>query len=944
MDQGNIRREKNIRQSFEEAGKSAARLNSYTRTEFKKIEIIYDEVFENISSNLVFRLDNGTTVLLDFKYIRMLRFMYIHKIIRNWHFKSALGSTGFSQVRGEFRKTLVDLKHEYNSEKNFCFDKLNVRSELKSTERMVGIALTNATSANGLDTKMTLLNNAIQYQLKMYNLLTFLNSSITDIEHFQHKNTVKWLGKTEFSGVGALVAFIKSNQEALCKLTEVTVEKMREASGVPFKVDLKTSVLGFKWYALGETMLRGQDFSKSYRQKERLEKVIRPYTYPQAAAYFAFEKIDKRVDEAWPFENAAPSDVNHLAELFYEIHKLVLESVKWNGILPTAIEWVHPHNPIHSREDAWNWARDNFCGLLMLQTRVFLELKRQEESSPDGILPTHLKKIVEASVVQVPSSAESLEGLDQRLGCLLSRREVATGKLLAACLLRKQLLHYFEKLMDIGQLSFQFDPEGTDEQFPQQFYALYDECKKVQNMLAKVNKCILELYQSAHFGVEPPADELNDKNSDSEIDRITPLRFREIYEVVQEDMHHHLRTLDYTVIYENGFRKRFTQALTQTPAIALSVLERLFQELHDIPIVEDLSANLHVLKGMKPQPDMDETEQQLYENEALLQTLLDEIQDQLRKRLAGPGSHSRKVRLETLSLADYYAGNYESLLQEATQLIEKMTSIEESDRIRGFIEEIEFQLLEAQKNTCEGGAVLGRLDQFEEKKLLPWADLLRKDLVENNTRLNLLLRSVGRIHKQAGLAKIRLGGYADVTYLNTVINFEEREKLHSQFAFVDNISLDQMKQFVAYHRRWKKYFADLFKKALTDRSGVSLRVASLITPRVAKDYLDKEDMGLELKTAILIKYPKILDAEAQLLARACNFIKPEKFPQLKDFKKLVQMMAGSNIEGVDRTEMEEVWRGIDECLKNYAPERHKDIYLNNMDILVSAVLDVLFPN
>jgi len=907
----------------------ADRLNRYSREDVKNMTLDLGELINNYSHQIYYMRkgeSRSTATGFNINHVgNMLRIQYL--------FKTMMGLKSVRQQLRPHHLRLLDVfVSQYSLSRRFNFNGYDIRKKVGDTSRTIDHDLKSALIIDDLEDKLTNLSNAVGKIANVHQELSFIKAAVEDAHHHRRKDALQWLENSPFRGASALGAFVKGNQTTLKKLAVNTaLSEMERITGIPYKVDLGSLDRSFKWYTLSHDYEFGRGFVKCFNRKDVMENRIKPYTFAMVKTIVNAETMQKEVDSAWPTKNNENVACNHLAELFFRLEKMVEESIRWNGIVSTSILWEHPVNPINAtnRMDAEVWAQKNLYALLRLQINIFVKLEKSYAANVATMLPSRIKELIKRIPKKPNLSSDLLVKLERKI---LDLEGMTTrtdrDQLKQLCRLRQNLCELIADVLDITFLKGLADL--SDAEFEARCEIYYKICETLQGLLKRVETQILVCYRQAWFGIERPSNE-ETAGDGTEIDWISKEVFDQVFSVVVEDMYLRLRKLDYSVIEEKRFRAFFDQALEFKPDIALPCLERLFFELHAIPKADTLNDGICTLKALLNSNELAAKESFFYSNESELQTLVNEVQDKLRKLLSRTTVHSRRLRFEIFGLADCYAGNLEELLTEVMTLTQTMTTVKEGDRIELFIEEIESHVLEAQSQTHQQSMTLEKVKELESKGLMKkYSDLVRRDLESNFNKLTEFLREINQTLIKVRTGKIQLGGKEELGHLHEVLTFHDLEKLKKSYPFAEGVKMDDHKKFAASWKSRNEKLIDVLKAGSFNSTTIPIRIADQATPGTLKKYQADRRIPLKLRSDILILLDEVMQVEADYLALTLNFIDRDHIRNQSIYQMQTKMMAQAenlNLDG--KRELRRLWTKILERLNNYQPQKLEDLFRDN---------------
>lgn len=828
------------------------------------------------------------------------------------------------------RKTLAKLEEEQAQERRLDFKGLDINLTIKKGLQEIQRFQTLAQLAKTVTRKLDILTNALRVPAQTGARFKLIRRIMSDRHHLRYREARSWLEDSAYKGnLKLLVGFMDKGMKLLDDKGDSIFDEMEKLSGIPFDRDTNKLETSFNWYSLGTPLRRGEDFVRIFENEEKVENQLKRLTFFMVRSAWDAAFFKEHMEQCLPNPRELQENCTKLARLYFDLEEKIHESTKADGKVQTAIRSDIEMGTLSEKEaeEAQEWVLQNKAKLQALKLEVFKILADTKADHPEAALPEQLEVLMESPTPDEPSGDRppipklTILDLHRAIEEMEERMTRPNGELLKElCDLRQQII---ERRAVSEKVEFQQSLRRACADFEEYESRLLEMNKaetRLDEMRLSCEEWILDCFREIDYeGVDPQI-------------------LGKAFEVVVDKMLYGIKTLDYSVIDAEQFRDFFDQALSMEEAQALYHLDWLLHEVHIIPRQDQLLNALADWESSLGKAAYEKKQEYILENELELQKLVDEVRAELRERLTLAEVKPRRLRFEVFSLSDCYSGNLKALLEGLLRMATFVASEEEGERLIANIQAIESQIIEAQRITKPKGEAYDKLKEVERLKLFPddVVQDLYKDLQENFTDLDQLLREANRGLERMRALQNRFGGEHDTAHLSITINIHDLESLKSIYHFVDNITIMDMKRFGIVYKHRYSLMEDLFEKAKNRDPEISPDLAKAITGKVYKQFKQKRFIPLDLKVNIFKEIPDILDFECQLLMRTLNFVTSDQIRNKAVYKGILRMLQEVKSANISRLRvLRRIWTKFQSNLLAFKPRNYKANYQNNTRALIT---------
>lgn len=842
------------------------------------------------------------------------------------------------------RRVLARLEREQALEKIVDMTSFDVSSKIRLALEEIARYQKMSTMVRGGGRKLDILMQALQVPSRTRFDLLMVDRILRDPHHPRHHEAMEWVSRSKFKGnAKAVHSLINNGFQVLDNAANRILDIMEDLSGLQLSRDTTNVDVHRSWYALGNTLPRGEDFVKSFTAEEQVEQRIKRLTFPMVRIGWDAERLRATKDRFIVELNVPKIQAAQLSNLFFEIEKKIESSTKPDGEVMAAIQTDFENGMLSNRErdEAERWVRDNKIKLQELMMEVHEALHEIKKSNPNIALPEKLESTLERIKSGLAGdrsdSLQDIEGelnnlnvgdLERRLAQLEKKMENPDGELLQELAdLRDEINKRIDRI-SIKNIDFHQKVRETFQDFQEyenKVLELYKLEEQLEHMRVNSENWLLDVFRMCSYkGIQERT-------------------LHRCMGVVVDHMLNHLRKLDYRVIDGDAFESYLEAAVKQDADESVLRLDMLLQELEAVPKAEQL---LNALQGWEKDLDKDkykEKESYILSNSEKLQEVVDKARAELRERLGNSRVQSRRLRFEVFGLSDVLAETLKTLLDSMMAMAPRVADAKEGEQLISSLQTLESQIIEAQRVTKPGGDAYKKLSQMEANKQLD-PNLIRdlhRDLELNFTDLDQLLEETGQALKRVRHLQNRFGAKKDTDYLDVTLNINDLDRLKDVYDFIDTVTMEDIKRFCVAYNLKSGLLESLFQKAKKKDISVPAEVMQQFNSKAYKLFRDKRYISLQMKTAIYKASKEIFEAETQLLCHTLNLVQPEHIRKKAGYVGFLAILEQAKKGDPHLTKLLGlVWGRTQTRLFNYKPKNHQKNFEGNRQALLTDVKEV----
>lgn len=857
------------------------------------------------------------------------------------------------------RKTLAKLTEDQARERAISFRELNPDADVAKALGQIQQLQNLAQKQRSLPKKLDVLTRALHVPANLKTHFRLVAGIVNDAYHLRNRNALLWLQNPPYNGrIPLLNQTLSKHREQLRRACVAILEEMKKVSGIPFDTDTERLDTNVSWYGLGTTLPRGEDFLNTFGREERVDRDIKKRSFPLIRTVYDAGNFEGRVEDCIPVHISPQQQVSKLASIYLELDHCIRESSRDNGEPFDAVDADETVNALSAKDAAGarDWIRANKSRLLDLQIRVLDHLRNARKAYPEVGIPPSIEEMLSEQAegpegMVTTSPKKVLLEVDREMSSL-EESPSSDGNLLKSYVaLRKQIIDQREGINHVG---YQRRLRAGCKDFEAFEEKLMDFNQSLEMLAQKQESCethIIALFRAGLVACEFEGSENLPLEIRAQFDWVDKETYDQAFAVLIDHMLLDLRNLRYDSVDADNYQIQFENALALGSQESLFMLDRLLQEVHAVPRQDQLLNALTAWENSLDRKTLSEKQDFIVFNHEKLQTLVNDIRDELRTRLETVKIRPPRLRFEVFGLSDAFAGNLKDLMTGLLRMGPRVASDEEGQRLVEHIQTIEAQVIEAQR-ACKGdGRAYEKLKELEKSNLLS-STLVRElhgDLDQNFKNLNELLKEIN-----TGLGYVRglqnnLGGDHDTDHLSITINVDDLETLRSTYDFLENITLTDLKRFALVYKHKETLMNDLFERAQKEDESLPPGIVKKMKGKAYKQFIKNHYISLELKIDILLEVPEILESESQLLIHTLNFVNSDSVHKKTVYRALIEILKTTKNAGFERKrELRRLWLKFRNRLQTYQPQNYKRNYQNNMrrlmmdkDSTVGAGFDIL---
>ncbi|MDJ0837996.1 MAG: hypothetical protein QNK37_15890 [Acidobacteriota bacterium] len=848
-------------------------------------------------------------------------------------------------LMAEHRRILGRLEREQAFERILNMSAFDVSHKIRNALNEINRYQDMAKMVRGGGRKLDILMAALNVPSRCRFELVTIDRIVRDVHHQRHGEAKEWLNNSKFKGnTQAIHGLIKNGFQMLDSASNKILDLMEELSGIQFSRDSSTIDLHRNWYALGNSLPRGEEFIKSFTEEEKVEQKIKRLTYPMVRVGWDADRLRNRMDRLIVDLNNPKILATQLSNLFFDIEDKIDSSTKPDGPVMTAIETDMENGmlSIRERDQAEKWIRENKIKLQDLMMEIYDQLKELKEKNPKLGLADKLESTLEriksgqegdrdAQVQDVESEVEKLTAVDftDKIAELEKSLENPDGKLLQEiCDTRKAIKAQIDRI-SIKNIDFHKkvrDAYTDFKDYEDKVMELYGQEEKLQNQRIQVEGWLLDCYRVCTY--EGVADKT----------------LTACMEVVIETMLLAVKKLEYEVIDASVFESYFEEALKMESVECMLHLDQLLQEIGAVPRAEQL---INALKDWEKDIGKDKVKEKetfILENNEKLQEIADKIRAEMRERINESGATTRRMRFDVFGLSDSLAENLTALLHGLMATVDKVANEQEGELLIKSLESLEAQILQAQKDTKPGGEAIDKLKRLAEKDQIS-PDLtkdLKRDLEQNFSELDVVLEETSSGLKRVKLLQNRFGAEKETDYLDVTLNINDLERLSNVYDFLENITMEDSKRFCVAYNLKTGLVNNLFERAQKKDPTLSKEILSQFNRKTYKLFREKRYIPLPLKTAIMVNSKDIFEAECQLLCHTLNLVRPYNIRKKAAYQSMLGLLAqAKDADHQGKCAMGLLFGRLQSRMFDFKPKNHEKNFEGNRQSLLTDVKEAV---
>jgi hypothetical protein len=844
---------------------------------------------------------------------------------------------------GEHRRILGRLEREQALERIIDSSEFDVSQKIRSSLDEMNRLQSMARMVRGGGRRLDILMQALHVPNRARFELITVDRIFRDPHHQRHREAITWLSKSKFRGnPDAVQGVIKNGFQMLDAAANKILDSVENLTGLKFPRESGGIDLGRNWYALGQTLPRGEEFLKTFTAEDLVEREIKRLTYPMVRLGWDAERLSASKDKILVDLNVPKIQAAKLANLILELEKKIASSTKPDGEVMVAIEADFNNGMLSKRErqDAERWARDNKIKLQELIMETYDNLKELKENNKDIALPEKLEAVVEKIKAGLAddvdahkqSVADEIGKLTiQDLADLSKSLEDRLGQPDAALLqdLGKARQQIIQRINHISINNIDFHKSVRDafkdmSEYEDKVMELYGMEEALEAMRINCERWLVDCYRVISY--EDVSDKL----------------LAQCIEVVIQSMMLGLKKLDYKVIDAAVFESYLEEALKLEGRDGMAHLDQLLQEVQAVPSSEQL---LNALKDWEKDLGKDATREKetfIMDNGDTLQALTDRIRAELRERVNASGGKglSRRLRFEVFGLSDCLAESLSALVKGLLNAAETIANEMEGEQLVKNLMSLEAQVIEAQKTTKMDGNANQRLTQMAEKQHLTpsLVQEMEQDLKLNFKDLDKVLEEVSVAMKRVRMIQNKFGAKKEVEYLDVTINIHDIEKLKNTYDFIDGVTIEDTKRFCVAYNLKAGLISNIFERARKKDLTLPKEILQQVNRKTHKLFSERRFIPLPLKTAIFKNSKDVFEAECQLLCHTLNLVKPFDIRKKASYIGIMNMLAQAQSGDPQIVKaMGLMWGRIQTRLFHFKPLNHGKNFEGNRQAMMTDV-------
>jgi len=911
-------------------------VNSLNKTNINELNGIELEELKAQSGNLAyFTIKNAQNpVPCDIDYFRRL-YSHLRRplLLMLKRIKKNLTSAN--------RRELSTLERESALEKLIkprSYD-VNFRIKTASMEMRRYRKMSNLVKGGGR--KLDILFQCIKIPARIRSEILILFRIMADQSHPKNVEAINWLRQSEHQGdFEAFQQFCIAKIELLENQAESTFDLIEDLSGLRMNRDLTEIDFSQNWYTLGQATARGEDFVSSFHTDELREDQIKRLTFTMVRIGWDADRITAEKDRILLEKESPEKKVECLSQLFFDIQKRVKNSTGLESEVVVAIESDYERHLLSNSEykQAFAWVTANKVKLKELLLDIYAEINSLKEANPDLVIPPELDTAIESIQNSMDEDKESQkkkigEDIDQLdLGKIEADFEALLAKKEEDPLAFLKEMHAFSEkvskqknFLSIKNIDFHRRLRESYENFEDYENKVMELMKLeegLEEIRVKIETCILEMLENLTFA------------------RLTEPVHTWLVNIKTNQLLLSIKRCDYEPINAKAFRSQMKTILTKEKEEVVAHLDFLLQIIQTIPKAHQLLSALKDWEKDLKAEEYNEKKALIESNDEALQSLTEEIRNELRESLGQSNYQNRRIRFEVFGFADYYSTGLENTFKSLMELADRAANIKELEQILTSVKALENQVIEAQKSTREHSEARKKLDELLTKEVIdqPLLKQLEADLDENFHELNRLLPKLSAGLKKLVLMQNRYGADKESDYLDITINIEDVDKLKELYDFIDEATLEDIKRFCVSYNLRQSMMEGFFEMARKKDVSIPKELQKQVSSKVYKNFKEKRYIPASLKYQVYLFSKEIFESEMQLLSHTLNLVKPHRIQNKAAFKNMVVILSGAKeAPSTVVKKLGLLWGRTQSRLFKHKPVNHQRNYEGNRTSLVNIV-------
>lgn len=868
------------------------------------------------------------------------------------------------------QKVLSRLTEAQSLTRLIDFTDFSIERSVKHNLEEMDFFQTNASLPGSHPRRLDTLCKALRLGLTERLKLIVLQDLITDEEDLRHKKARVWFDNSCYNGTEYLLKqAVQTQVHALEERAYKIIADMNALTDLTFDTDLDEIDLNFTWFSLGTSLPRGRAFVQTFGEGENVKNKIGRMKHTQLTTQWNSEGFKMAVEQHGDKEDHDAA--RKIATHFMDMETCIKESTGSNGLAHAAILAERSAGCMTSveAEEALVWVRKNKRDLMKLRLKVLGDLRAKKEAgetAEDGLeLPEYMEKLFkeewgdealqlpdiqslkgEFQKISDPHQAEDYKMLTPLVGLHTKlndeKKRLSNSNFQARYFpdihLRTDLPEEAESSAEREIKVWQKEQEQTkkERQFDEMADQLMNTESVLEQMIVDTEEVILRTYRGSMFCVKPDNISDLDPALQESLPWIESDTYKKAFAVFLDHMLLRAKRLDYSPIQEPPFRAFFEKVQKREPQEKLFHLDRLFQELHAIPMGQQLLEALEDWEQDILPHEYDSKHSAILTCANELQELVNNVREELRDTVSKVTVVPKRLYFEIFELGDHYVGNLQGLLHGLLRLAPKLSSDKTGNSLISDIETLEARILEAQVDCASDGDAGQKLKILDK---IPNSQQLAADLTalvqENFLALRDLLGEVNEGLLQVTELQNRFGGSHETDHLRYTIDTEDLKKLRETYNFVPNVSMMDVKRFAASYKHRETLISELFQNSLEKSTTIPKEVAVHISTRAFQEFKQKKKINQDLKHAMLNYIRKILVAEARQLSYTLNYVAPGHVSSKTIVKGMLEVLRICKVEQKLNTLTSlEFWISCKELLNDFKPKTHENNYQSNLKLFL----------
>ncbi|PIE02681.1 MAG: hypothetical protein CSA81_05870 [Acidobacteria bacterium] len=844
-------------------------------------------------------------------------------------------------LNSEHRRILSNLERENIMEKVMKPRQFNIDLKVKFAALEMKRHRKMADMVKGGGRKLDILFNSIKIPARIRSEVMIMLRILADRNNNKHVEAIDWINQSENAGdIPAFQNQCMAKIQLLESQSEVVFDLIEDLSGLAINRDFSQLDLDKNWYTLGEATLRGEDFISSFIADDQREQLIKRLTYTMVRIRWDSDRLIAEKDGIILNTRDQASKAEALSRLFMDIQEKITQSVGSKSQVVAAIEADYNRSLLSKSEkkQAYQWVSSNLMKLKELMLDIYDTLSELKQANPDLAVPEELETII----AQVQNSMrEDKESHKKQLTQDFSQLDLSCFEQEYRDLLAKKQENPAEFLAQAQQFTARLEKQRNfisikNVELHRRLRESYPDFIEYENKVMELMKMEEGLEK---LRIECEQEVLSLKQA-FKLSELKEEPFQWFISLHLNQILLSIKKCDYSSIEADLYSGQFNAALEEEKEETIARLDFIMQIIQGIPKARQL---LHALKDWEKDLEEDEINEKktfIDHNDESLQTLTDNIRNELRENLAGSQYQSRRIRFEVFGFSDYLANSLENSFHALMELAPRAANQRELEHIIKTMENLEAQIIQAQKQTRPQSSAYKHLKELQSKDVIDVQLLsyLEHDLGENFNDLNRILPKVNAGLKKLILMQNRYGAEKDSDYLDITININDIEKLRTLYDFLDEVNMEDIKRFcVAYNLR-QTLMTDFFESTRKKDISIPKDLLKLFTAKVYKGFKEKRYIPSRIKYQIYLHNKEIFEAETQLLCHTLNLVKPHRIKNKAAYKNIISILSPAKEAApwiVKKLGL--IWGRTQSRLFKHHVKNHKRNYEGNRTALVNEV-------